>query len=222
MGILRIRDPVLYPYRRLHSVACVFFRWHEKCEPAQLCKILFLPSDPSCNFRNRGCHHWRCSSQRCCILLRFPLLIGKNRTSCTDRMSYFIYISNFMLLENSIIMLLRQTHQHIRKFFFTFRNSLLFYCPDNLPAKPFYIVTAVCTVDLLILNTLAAALTVAPVSNIYSPNISALSFVASFIQQAPPIGFFYARKLLYCMIFLLILCLFKPKQTAFYCFFDFE
>lgn len=77
MGILRIRDPVLYPYRRLHSVACVFFRWHEKCEPAQLCKILFLPSDPSCDFRNRGCHHWRCSSQRCCILLRFPLLIGK-------------------------------------------------------------------------------------------------------------------------------------------------
>ena len=90
------------------------------------------------------------------------------------------------------------------------------------PHKPFYIVTAVCTVDLLILNTLAAALTVAPVSNIYSPNISALSFVASFIQQAPPIGFFYARKLLYCMIFLLILCLFKPKQTAFYGFFDFE
>ena len=81
VGILRIRDPVLYPYRRLHSVACVFFRWHEKCEPAQLCKILFLPSDPSCNFRNRGCHHWRCSSQRCCILLRFPLLIGKIRVN---------------------------------------------------------------------------------------------------------------------------------------------
>ncbi len=58
------------------------------------------------------------------------------------------------------------------------------------PHKPFCIVTAVCTVDLLILNTFAAALTVAPVSNIYSPNISALSFVASFIQQAPPIGFF--------------------------------
>lgn len=117
VGILRIRDPVLYPYRRLHSVACVFFRWHEKCEPAQLCKILFLPSDPGCDFRNRGCHHWRCSSQRCCILLRFPLLISKNRTSCTDRMSYFIYISNFILLEISIIMLLGQPHQHIRKFF---------------------------------------------------------------------------------------------------------
>ena len=161
MGILRIRDPVLYPYRRLHSVACVFFRWHEKCEPAQLCKILFLPSDPSCNFRNRGCHHWRCSSQRCCILLRFPLLIGKNRTSCADRMSYFIYISNFMLLENSIIMLLRQTHQHIRKFFFTFRNSLLFYCPDNLPTKPFYIVTTTCTVLFEMPNAFAVCRTVA-------------------------------------------------------------
>ena len=161
VGILRIRDPVLYPYRRLHSVACVFFRWHEKCEPAQLCKILFLPSDPSCDFRNRGCHHWRCSSQRCCILLRFPLLIGKNRTSCTDRMSYFIYISNFMLLENSIIMLLRQTHQHIRKFFFTFRNSLLFYCPDNLPAKPFYIVTTACTVLFEMPNAFAVCRTVA-------------------------------------------------------------
>ena len=53
------------------------------------------------------------------------------------------------------------------------------------PYKPFPIVTAVCTVDLLILKTFAAALTVAPVSRIYSPNISALSFVASFIQSTP-------------------------------------
>ena len=58
-------------------------------------------------------------------------------------------------------MLLRQTHQHIRKFFFTFRNSLLFYCPDNLPAKPFCIVTTVCTVLLLMPKALAVCRTVA-------------------------------------------------------------
>lgn len=53
------------------------------------------------------------------------------------------------------------------------------------PHKPFRFVTAVCTVLLLILKTFAVALTVAPVSNIYSPSISALSCVTSFIQSTP-------------------------------------
>ena len=46
-------------------------------------------------------------------------------------------------------------------------------------------VTSLCTVDLLILKILAAALTVAPVSRIYSPKTFALSVADSLIYSTP-------------------------------------
>ena len=81
------------------------------------------------------------------------------------------------------------------------------YCLCYQPHKPFCFVTAVCTVDLLILKTFAAARTVAPVSSMYSPKTSALSCVASFIQSTPLKA---SHTLSHRLI---VLCLFKfPRQ----------
>ena len=59
------------------------------------------------------------------------------------------------------------------------------YCLCCQPHKPFPIVTSVCTVDLLILNCLAAALTVASFSIIYSPSIIARSSTVFLIRSTP-------------------------------------
>ena len=59
------------------------------------------------------------------------------------------------------------------------------YCLCCQPHKPFRFVTAVCTVDLLILNCLAAALTVASFSIIYSPSIIARSSTVFLIRSTP-------------------------------------
>ena len=66
---------------------------------------------------------------------------------------------------------------------------------------------AVCTVNLLILKTFAAARTVAPVSSMYSPGSSALSCVDSFIRSTPLKAYHTLSHRL------IVLCLFKfPRQ----------
>ena len=96
------------------------------------------------------------------------------------------------------------------------------YCLCYQPHKPFYIVTAVCTVDLLILKTFAAARTVAPVSSMYSPKTSALSCIASFIQSTPLKASYTLSHWLIVYFFFAFYAFLRQNGTYWLLLFDFE